>query len=480
MPIGIKSYGAYLPKYLLPRELIAKAWDFPSVPGTKAIAMADEDSITMSVEAGLDCLAGIDPKSVDGIFFASTTQVYTEKDSASLIATVLDMRDDIITADFTDSTKAATSALARAVDTIKANKDIKSILVVSADTRAPEPSTMWEYGFADGAAALLVSEEENIPLSIEDYYSISANVTGPWKRANKDKFIRTFEPKTDAIFYVQNITKAMGEILKRNNLKPEEIDIAAYYYNNPRMYGRISKIMKFGQGVAQNSLFFQVGDTGTPMPFMLLIAALRRPKDDAKIIMAGYGDGADAILLQVRDKNALRDLGKTRLGFIGHQKSMIMTKNYNKFLDFKELLEKDRYIRKSSAVTVWRDTASVYKWYGVKCRNCGTVQYPDLSRSCYVCRADDPFDHVKLSLHGTIFTYTLDHLVGGAYLETPVPRCVIDLDGGGRVLLNMTEIENPQENVQIGMRVEMTFRKEHEGAEFKNYYWKCRPERGRK
>ncbi|GAH42912.1 unnamed protein product, partial [marine sediment metagenome] len=103
MPIGIKSYGAYLPKYMLPRELIAKAWDFPVVPGTKAVAMVDEDSLTMSVEAGLDCLTGIDPKTVDGIFFASTTQVYTEKDSASLIATVLDMREDIITADFTDS-----------------------------------------------------------------------------------------------------------------------------------------------------------------------------------------------------------------------------------------------------------------------------------------------------------------------------------------------------------------------------------------
>ena len=33
--------------------------------------------------------------------------------------------------------------------------------------------------------------------------------------------------------------------------------------------------------------------------------------------------------------------------------------------------EKDRYIRKSSAVLLWRDTASVYKWYGVKCKNCG-------------------------------------------------------------------------------------------------------------
>lgn len=480
MPIGIKSYGAYLPKYMLPRELIAKAWDFPGVPGTKAVAMEDEDSLTMSVEAGLDCLAGIDPKSVDGIFFASTTQVYTEKDSASLIATVLDMREDIITADFTDSTKAGTSALTRAVDTIKANKDIKSILVIAADTRKSEPQTMWEYGFADGAAALLVADEENIPISIDDYYSVSANVTGPWKRADKDNFVRTFEVKMDAKFYVESITKVMSEILKRNNLDPAvDIAIAAYYYNNPRMHSRISKMMKFGQGVAQNSLFFQVGDLGTPMPFMLLIASLRRPKPDAKIIMAGFGDGADAILLQVRDKDAVRKIGKGRMGFVGHQKSMTLLKNYNKFIEFKELLDKDRYTRKSSPVIIWRDTPSVYKWLGQKCKSCGAVQYPILSRSCSVCRADDQFERVKLAKKGELFTYTLDHLVGGAYLNTPVPRCVIDLEGGGRVLVNMTEIEKPQENVEIGMQVELTFRREHEGAEFKNYYWKCRPVRGR-
>ena len=480
MPIGIKSYGAYLPKYMLPRELIAKAWDFPGVPGTKAVAMEDEDSLTMSVEAGLDCLAGIDPKSVDGIFFASTTQVYTEKDSASLIATVLDMRGDIITADFTDSTKAGTTALTRAVDTIKANKDIKSILVVAADMRKAEPQTMWEYGFADGAAALLVADEENIPISIDDYYSVSANVTGPWKRADKDDFIRTFEVKMDAKFYVESITKVMAEILKRNNLDPAvDITVAAYYYNNPRMHSRISKIMKFGQGVAQNSLFFQVGDLGTPMPFMLLIASLRRPKPDAKIIMAGFGDGADAILLQVRDKDGVRTMGKGRMGFVGHQKSMTLLKNYNKFVEFKELLDKDRYTRKSSAVIIWRDTPSVYKWYGSKCTNCGAVQYPILSRACSKCRADDQLEPVKLTKKGELFTYTLDHLVGGAYLNTPVPRCVVDLEGGGRVLVNMTEIEKPEENVRIGMKVEMTFRKEHEGAEFKNYYWKCRPVRGR-
>jgi len=477
--IGIKSYGAYLPKYLLPRDLIAKAWDFPSVPGNKAVASIDEDSLTMSVEAGLDCLSGIDPKSIDGLFFASTTQVYTEKDSASFIATVLDLRTDIITTDFTDSLKAGTSALARAIDTIKANPDVKNILIIAADMREAEPATMWEYGYADGAAALLVAEGDNLPIIIDDYYSVSANVTGPWKRTKEDKFIRTFEVKMDARFYIENLTKVMSEIMKRNNLTPENIDIAAYYYSNPRLHSRVSKMMKFGQGVAQNGLFFQVGDTGTSMPFMLLISALKRPKEGAKIILAGFGDGADAILMHLQDRKAVRELSKNHMGIAGHQKSMIQLRNYNVFIENRQLLTKDRFVRKSSAVTLWRDTDAVYKMYGLKCTNCGTVQYPTNARSCVVCRADDQLERVKLNLKGTIFTYTLDHLVGGTYLDTPIPRCVIDLDGGGRVLLNMTEIEKPEENVKIGMNVELTFRRIHEGGEFKNYYYKCRPPRGR-
>ena len=477
--IGIKSWGAYLPKYLLGRELIAKAWDFPVVPGTKAIASADEDTITMGVEAGLDCITGIDPKTIDGLFFASTTPVYTEKDSASMIATVLDMRSDIITADFADSTKAGTTAVTRAVDAIKANPDIKSVLVIAADTRTPEPSTMWEYGYADGAAAFLIAEGDTLALSIEDYCSVSANVTGPWKRTDKDKFIRTFEPKMDNKFYIQSMTGVMGELLKRNNLQPTDIGGAAYYYNNPRVHGSIAKMMKFPQGVAQNGLFFQIGDLGCAMPFMLLISALKRPKPDAKLILAGYGDGADAILLQLRDKKSLRALGKDRMGLVGNQKSMIATNNYNFYLDQKELLEKDRYTRKSSAVILWRETKSLYQMYGMKCAKCGTIQYPMMYPACYGCKESGHLEPIKLKLNGEIFTYTLDHLVGGAYLDTPVPRCVIDLEGGGRMLADMTEIENPEENVSIGMKVELVFRKVHEGADFKNYYWKCRPPRGR-
>jgi uncharacterized OB-fold protein len=68
---------------------------------------------------------------------------------------------------------------------------------------------------------------------------------------------------------------------------------------------------------------------------------------------------------------------------------------------------------------------------------------------------------------------TLDHLALGMYLNVPIPRVVIDLDGGGRVFLEMTDCD-PQQ-VKVGMPVELTFRRLHEGSDFHNYYWKCRP-----
>jgi uncharacterized OB-fold protein len=39
----------------------------------------------------------------------------------------------------------------------------------------------------------------------------------------------------------------------------------------------------------------------------------------------------------------------------------------------------------------------------------------------------------------------------------------------------MTDVEASE--VKVGMKVEMTFRRLHEGGGFHNYCWKCRPAR---
>jgi len=100
--VGITSYGAYIPFYRLPRTEVAKAWNNPMLmaPGEMAVRNYDQDSLTMAVEASVDCLTGTDRKLVDGFFLASTTFPYKEKMVSTIGAQALDLRSDIRTSDF--------------------------------------------------------------------------------------------------------------------------------------------------------------------------------------------------------------------------------------------------------------------------------------------------------------------------------------------------------------------------------------------
>ncbi len=50
----ILSFGAYVPLHRLGRQVMGEAWGVPAVPGERAVANADEDSLTMAVAAGLE------------------------------------------------------------------------------------------------------------------------------------------------------------------------------------------------------------------------------------------------------------------------------------------------------------------------------------------------------------------------------------------------------------------------------------------
>ena len=112
---GIVSYGAYIPFWRLSRSMIDR-----KLTGERPVISFDEDSITMAVAAGIDCLKGIDRQTIDGLFFASTTSPYREKLAAVTVATALDLRKDIMVADFANSLRAGTMAIKSALDAVKA------------------------------------------------------------------------------------------------------------------------------------------------------------------------------------------------------------------------------------------------------------------------------------------------------------------------------------------------------------------------
>ena len=480
--VGITSYGAYIPWNRMKREDCVKAWGGFAMPGERAVAYYDEDSVSMAVEAGMDCLTGVDPKKVDGLFFATTTSPYKEKQCSALMAVPLDLRADIRTADVTTSLRAGTTALALAFDTIRAGS-ANSVLVTAADMRVGAPAGMGEQQMGDGAAALLLGDQ-NVIAEILGVYSISDELAGTW-RSEDDKFVRSGEDRfVMDEGYSKYVPVAIAGVLKKCGLTPKDIaKVTLDPPGDPRRHGKAISQAGFEASQMQDpfGLVLNVGVTGCAMALMMLIAALEDAKPGDKIIVAGSGNGADAMVLQVTD--AIKKMGERR-GIKKNLASKRVMPNYNDYLRWRELVPQEvarrpdkQHIRMSAN---WRERKQLLGLWGVKCKKCGTPQYDNGAaatgpiRICAQCQAQDTFDDYNFAKRkAKVFSYTQDNLA--AVIDPPASVVLIEFDGGGRAFFDLTDRDPAK--VEVGMPVEMTFRKLQYDRGLTNYFWKARPVR---
>jgi len=450
------------------------------MPGERAVAYYDEDSVTIAVEAAMDCLTGLDPHTVDGILFATTTSPYKEKQCSALMAMPLDLRRDIRTADVSTSLRAGTTALALAVDTIKAGS-AGSILVTAADTRVGAPAGMIEQQVGDGAAALLLGTE-NVIAEIQDTYSISDELSGQW-RSDSDAFVRSWEDRMVLDEgYSKTLPEAMSGLMKRCGLSPK--DFTKVVFDPPgdaRVHGRVAAALGFESSQVQDvyNLILNTGVCGCATAPMLLVSALEQAKPGDRILFAGSGNGADAFLIQVTD--AIEKLGERR-GVSKNLASKQPLDNYNDYLRWRDLvpLEAARRPEKQHLrlAALWRERKQLLGLWGVKCRKCGTPQYDNGAatttpiRVCAVCQAQDDFeDYSFAGRKATVFSYTQDNLA--PVLDPPASVVLVEFEGGGRAFFDLTDRDPGK--VEIGMPVEMTFRKMQFDRGLTNYFWKARP-----
>jgi len=91
---------------------------------------------------------------------------------------------------------------------------------------------------------------------------------------------------------------------------------------------------------------------------------------------------------------------------------------------------------------------------------------------CASCHSRDEFEPYRFAdKQATVFTYTQDNLAPSQYPPNIV--AVVDFDGGGRSMFDMTDRDPDQ--VKTEMKVEMTFRKLYSDRGVHNYFWKVRP-----
>ena len=461
---GIVSFGAYIPKYRLGKETVG--WGMAE----KAVANFDEDSITMAVAAGMDCTDGRDRGKIDALFFATTTSPYLEKQAATTVATALDLRRELRSADFTNVLRAGTTAIRSGLDAI-ASGTARNVMVSVADMRMAAPKGDYDRNFGDGAAALLLGNAD-VAVEVEGSHFITDQMIDVW-RAEGDPFVRSWEERfVQEEGYQRVMLEGISGLMQKFKLTPKDISKAVFYGPDPRRHAAMGKRLGFDPTQIQDPLFGSIGNTGAAFPIMILVAALEEAKPGDRILLASYGDGCDVLLLRVTEN--IKKI-KGRRGVKKHLQSKKVILNYDTVLRWRDLTPSEAARRPPptppSVSALWRDRDQIIRLYGVKCNACGTLQYPP-QRVCTICRVKDDFEIFRFSdKKGKVFTYSMDYLAGT--IDTPLVITIINFDCGGRMLCMMTDREIDE--VRIDMPVEMSFRKLRSVGGIHNYYWKSVP-----
>ncbi len=479
--IGIVSYGGYIPRLRLDRMSIFQTmgWLAPAIvmvaQGERSFCNWDEDGVTMAVAAAKDCLKGMDKTAVDACYLCSTTLPYLDRLNAGIVKTALNLRDDITAQDVTSCLKAGTTGLVTALSTV-GHGGAKQALVMASDKREAKAAYFYEMWFGDGAAAMLVGDD-NVIAEFKGSYSTTHDFIDHFRGEGK-KFDYMWEERwvRDA-GYSRIIPEAVHGLFNKLNITMDDVDTLVFPCFFKAEHRKIAAKLGATPEKVIDNLHEECGETGTAHPLAMFAKALDNAKPGDRILVAGFGQGCDALYFQVTDK--ILDLPE-RMGIEGSLARKRQTTNYAKYLKFRDLLPTEMGIRAEcptqTAMTVlWRQRKMLGGMIGGKCRECGTPQIPRMdvcvNPACKAINSQDDYEFQDVP--AKVKSFTGDMLA--VSLDPPAIYGMVEFEGGGRYMADFTDCE--LEEVKVGQSVELAYRKRYtdEARGFTGYFWKAIP-----
>ena len=476
MTFGILAYGAYIPRLRLARRAIAEAhgWLNPALRsqgrGERAICNWDEDPVTMAVEAARDALVGRDRQTIKELRFASTTFPFLDRLNAGVVAEALALADDVAALDVTATQRAGTSALASAL------AGSTETVLVAADQRKAKAASPVEMAAGDGAAAIVIGDGEPVARLlasttraadfVDHYRTPESGYDYQWE----ERWIR------DA-GYLPIVVPLIKRCLEKAGLNAADVTRFCMPATLPKVADAVAKAAGIADAAVRDNLHAVCGEAGAAHPLLMLVAALEEAKPGERILVVGFGQGADALLFEVTPAVARQP---ARLGVKGHLARRREETNYAKFLAFNDTIELERGMRAEAdkltpLSALWRNRKTVTSFVGGECRQCGTLQFPK-SRICVNpnCNAIDTQEpHSFADKTGHVNSFTADRLT---YSPDP-PACygMIQFEGGGRWMMDFTDVDPAA--LAVGQTMRMTFRIKDIDTQrgFRRYFWKAAP-----
>jgi hydroxymethylglutaryl-CoA synthase len=451
---GIAAYASYLPRHRLRRADLAAALGQPSGTGARVVAGFDEDSTTMAVEAARAASGSRRPGSV---WFATTSPAYREKTNATAVHAALDLGADGLAIDVAGSPRSGSGAMTAA-------RALPGALAVLADVRTGLAGTPDERDGGDGAVAFLFGPAEESLAVLLGSASTSGEFLDRWQLP-EEVTAHQWEERFALELYLPLVREAVERALAEAGV--EQADRVVVSSPHARTGSVVAKA--FPGRVPTEPL--DLGYTGSSDAGLRLADALDRAVAGDTVLVINAVDGCDAAVWRVTER--IGDGRQARP--VAAQVAAGRAVPYATYLTWRGLLRREpprrpepgRPAAPPSARTVdWK-----YAFVGSRCTKCGFVHLPP-ARVCSSCSAVDHMERAPLSgTRGSVATFTVDRL---AYsLSPPVIEVVVDFDGGGRALIELADAG--AEEVAVGTRVELTFRRLFTTGGVHNYFWKARP-----
>ncbi|HEX4534177.1 MAG TPA: OB-fold domain-containing protein, partial [Rhizomicrobium sp.] len=480
---GITSYGAYIPRRRLQRKAIAAAnsWFAPGLRGAGERAMAnwDEDPVTMAVEAARDCLPANDPIKdrdfVDAITFASTTMPFSDRQNAGILAAALSLADGISSLDVSSSQRAGVSALIAANDAVKSSR-VKAPLVAAGEKRKARAASSQEMQFGDAAAAFTLGST-NVIAEILGSHSLTLDFVDHFRGEGEDYDYGWEERWIRDEGYSKIVPAAVKGLLEKTGVAATDIAHFIMPCTFAKLDQQIAKLCGIDPAGVRDNLAATVGDSGAAHALLMLAHVLESAKPGEKILIAQFGQGCDAVLLE-----AMPQLAKfaKRNGVSGSLARRKEETNYMKYLAFNGLIEMERGMRaekdnKTPLTVLYRKNDMLMGLIGGKCRVCGTAQFPRsricVNPNCKAVDSQEPYSFAEQP--GTILSWSADFLTYA--MDPPNHYGMITFAEGGRFMADITDVEQGQ--IDSGSKVRMAFRVKDfdERRGFRRYFWKAVP-----
>jgi hydroxymethylglutaryl-CoA synthase len=311
MSVGIVSYGAYIPRYRIRVEEIAKVWGAnPNsiIDGLmvyeKSVPDLDEDTITIAVEAARHAInrAGIDPQEIGALYTGSESHPYAVKPSSTVVAEAIGATPNLTVADFEFACKAGTAAIQTCMGMVDAGM-IKLGMAIGSDVAQGAPGDALEYTAAAGGVAYVIGKKDLVA-NIESTYSFTTDTPDFWRREGMPypehggRF--TGEPG-----YFKHVTSAAQGLLKKMGTKPSDYDYAIFHQPNGKFPTRAAKMLGFNtEQIKPGLVVTRLGNTYSGSCMMGLAATLDIAKAGDRIFMTSFGSGAgsDSFSFTVTDR----------------------------------------------------------------------------------------------------------------------------------------------------------------------------------